>query len=164
MWNLNLEDDKDFVEEYDRVENLIKQTAAQGNLQAMFDLGKNFDPKEEYWDLDTQYRYEIEKMENYPPVELFEDDSNNSVFRNLRYRAYSSQVFISTPLLPVLSKNMQSIFDNLNQEKFPLIDTKTAFSLNPHEARVVLEMLNMIGLSLISEKSPTTIEILLGQL
>ena len=91
MWNLNLEDDKDFVEEYDRVENLIKQTAAQGNLQAMFDLGKNFDPKEEYWDLDTQYRYEIEKMENYPPVELFEDDSNNSVFRNLRYRAYNNQ-------------------------------------------------------------------------
>ena len=59
---------------------------------------------------------------------------------------------------------MQSIFDNLNQERFPLIDTKTAFSLKPHEARVVLEMLNMIGLSLISEKSPTTIEILLGQL
>lgn len=107
----------------------------------MFNLGHIFKFGEEYWDLDEEYRVLFEAMPNYPPVELLEDLSPNTVYRELRSRIFHAQIFKKSSLFPTLNTYIHKLYENILHNNYPIIPNEKILELNSHEAKIVLEIL-----------------------
>lgn len=119
----------------------IIETSKTGDLLKMFNLGKMFKLGDDYWDLDEVYRIYFENMPNYPPVELLEDSSQNSVYRELRSRIFHTQIFKKSPLFPVLNDYIDELYTNILNNNYPIIPNKKILEFNSREAKIVLEIL-----------------------
>lgn len=131
----------EFQEEWDRLNDLITKTSETENLKKMFTLGSIFAEEEEFWDLDSEYLYAFEKMENYPPKELFEDTSGNLMFSRLRQRCYFGKIFVQSESTPVLNHIIFDVYNNTDKLKDVLTEDLIS-TLNIHEIRILIEMIN----------------------
>ena len=107
----------------------------------MLKLAFHFPPNQnDYWDLDLTYRNAFESMSSYPPVELFEDTSNNKILNMLRIRCYNANLLIDSPKTPILNIYKRTLFENLDRKLFDIIHDDLVIQLNRLEARIVLEI------------------------
>lgn len=145
MWNflkdLDNINDKDFSTSFKEAGILILETASEGDSLAMLEFAYQF-PSEtnNYWDLDLIYRNTFEKMESYPPSELFEDESNNTVLNELRLRCYNAKIVRDSPKTPVLNEYKKLLFENLENNMIDFLPDNVIITLNKLEARLILEI------------------------
>lgn len=139
--------DEEVMNEIDGLVNNMREVALTGSLMDMLMVASHFKNDEDVLDLDSIYISLFEQMPSYPPVELFEDNSQSVMIKRLRLRCFNGAIIRLSSNLPIFSSVASKFFainatDTLSSY-FSLSDIR---KMNKQELVLMLELANIFPL------------------
>lgn len=138
--------DVDKIEFYwDKAADLLNQLSSTLPVSQFFNLSEAFSDNKsyEYYDLDGLYIEAIEKMESYPPYQLFADTSKIEIVYKLRVRCWetlSLDEFAGSSSIPTFTEVYTKFLLSEEEDFTILVTEKVLDSCNIHELRLLLEV------------------------